>query len=400
MRRYSSLLLGLMLAGCAEQSTAPSPSGAVAPTARTASSSGIWSTELTGVTGPGAQYAIYVPTNWNGDVVYYAHGIVDAAYPVSLPTGDGFPALRDALGTRGYAVAYSSFTENGWAVKDGAATTHELRSIFMRDVAKPKRSYLMGTSMGGLIAESLSEKYGNQYDGTLAMCAPLGGAVAEINYLANVRVLFDLLYPGVVPGDVITVPQGLDLNTQVLGPAQYAIIANPTGLGIIARMKQTPVPGTNGVELVTSLLYALGYNVRGVNDFLARTHGHNIFDNSQTVYEAAAPGLLPPQLLAFINANVGRYTADPSAINYLEHYFAPSGVVTTPTVTLHTTQDPLVPFFHEGMFAQSTAAAGASSNVLQRSVNRYGHCAFTTEEMTSAFDALAGWVTTGVKPGA
>jgi hypothetical protein len=59
-----------------------------------------------------------------------------------------------------------------------------------------------------------------------------------------------------------------------------------------------------------------------------------------------------------------------------------------------------VPFFHEAKYAQAVAAAGSSSQVLQRSVSRYGHCAFSTSEMTDAFDALAGWVTTGVKPGA
>jgi pimeloyl-ACP methyl ester carboxylesterase len=401
MHRYLPLVLaGVLAAGCAEQSTAPRSARIAAATGATSSASSVWATQLTGETGPGAQYAIFVPTSWNGDVVYYAHGIVDAALPVALPTGDGFPALRDALGARGYAVAYSSFSENGWAVKDGAASTHALRAIFTRDVAKPNRSYVVGTSLGGLVAANLAEKHGSQYDGTLAMCAPLGGAIEEINYLANVRVLFDFLYPGVVPGDVIHVPSPLDLNTQVLGPAQFAVMSNPTGLGIIARIKQTPLAGTSGPELATSLLYALAYNVRGIDDLLARTHGHSMFDNSATQYEAAFPGLLPAPLLAAINGGVGRFTATPDALNYLEHYYTPDAAVTAPMVTLHTTQDPLVPFFHEAKYAQAVAAAGSSSQVLQRSVSRYGHCAFTTSEMTDAFDALAGWVTTGVKPGA
>ncbi len=401
MRRFALLLLGLVVSACAEQTTSPR-SAAITPAAATniSSTSTLWAAQLTGTTGPGAQYAIFVPTNWNGDVVYYAHGIVDAALPVALPTGDGFPALRDALGARGYAVAYSSFSENGWAVKDGATSTHELRAIFTRSVGKAGRSYLVGTSLGGLVVEQLAEKFGEQYDGTLAMCAPLGGAVAEIDYLANVRVLFDLMYPGVVPGDVLHIPAGLDLNTQVLGPAQFAIIGNPTGAGIIARIKQTPLAGTSGPEIVTSLLYALAYNVRGIDDLYARTHDHPMFDNSAAVYEAAAPGLLPPSVLTMINAGAGRFTATPDAINYLEHYYTPGGAVKAPLLTLHTTQDPLVPYFHEARFGQAVSAAGATSSVLQRAVNRYGHCAFTTSEMTDAFDALAGWVATGVKPGA
>ena len=403
MRRSLAFLLGIIVVGCAEQSpTAPAaraPLAAIARNADLTSTSTVWERQITGESGPGAFYAFYVPVDWNGDVVYYAHGIVPAAMPLALPTGDGFPAVRDALGQRGYAVAYSSWSENGWAVKDGAKSTYDLRTKFAHEVGTPKRSYLVGTSLGGLAVQRIAEQHGDQYDGTLAMCAPLGGAVSEINYIGNVRVLFDLFYPGVIPGDVLNVPPGLDLPTQVIGPVQAAVIANPTGLGIIARMKQTPLAGDNGAELLTSLIYAISYDVGGIDDFLGRTHGHSMFDNSQTVYEAIFPGLLPASLLAYVNGpnGAGRFTATPDAINYLEQYYVPSGTLRNPTITLHTTKDPLVPYFHEGQFAQIVGAAGAG-NLLQRSVPAFGHCNFTTTQMTDAFDALAGWVSTGIKP--
>ena len=405
MRRHIALLLGLAVAACADQAPT-SPSASPAPSivvpqalrANLSSSSSVWSRQITGETGPGALYAFFVPNNWNGNVVYYAHGIVDAALPISLPTGDGFPDVRDALGALGYAVAYSSFSENGWAVKDGAESTHQLRGLFSAKVGKPTRSFLMGTSMGGLVAQNLAEKYPKQYDGTLAMCAPLGGAIEEVNYIANVRVLFDVMYPGVLPGDVLHVPAGIDLNTQVLGPALGAVMANPTGLGVIARIRQTPLAGNDGTELVTSLLYALAYDVRGIDDFLGRTHGHSMFDNSSTTYVAAAPGLLPDYLLAFVNASAGRFTATSDAINYLDRYYVPSGALGTPTITMHTTRDPLVPFFHEAEFAQLVSQRQDSARLLQRSVDGYGHCAFSTAQMVDAFQALSGWVQTGQKP--
>ncbi len=405
MRRPLSLLLALSIVACSERSpTAPAasiPSSIIAPAslrANLSSSSSMWSRQLTGQTGNGATYAFFVPINWNGDVVYYAHGIVDAAMPVSLPTGDGFPDLRDALGGLGYAVAYSSFSENGWAVKDGVESTHQLRGLFNAQVGKPAHSFIAGTSIGGLVAQSLAERFKKEYDGTLAMCAPLGGAAEEVNYIANVRVLFDAMYPGVLPGDVLHVPAGLDLNTQVFGPAQYAVISNPTGLGVIARVRQTPLAGNDGTELVTSLLYALAYDVRGIDDFLGRTHGHSMFDNSSTAYAAAAPGLLPDAVLVGLNAAAGRFTATRDALNYLDRYYKPDGALEAPTVTIHTTRDPLVPFFHEAEFAQAVAGRNGSSRLLQRSVNRFGHCAFTTNEMVDAFQAVAGWAATGQKP--
>ena len=406
MRRPIALLLAFALASCSEQTaTEPAPSGyrpgVMAPSvlaADLASTSPVWARQITGQTGPGALYAFFVPGNWNGDVVYYAHGIVDAALPVSLPAGDGFPDVRDALGALGYAVAYSSFSENGWAVKDGAASTHQLRGLFTAAVGKPNRSYLVGTSMGGLVAQALAERHGKEYDGTLAMCAPLGGAAEEVNYIANVRVLFDALYPGVLPGDVLHVPAGLDVNSQVFGPVIAAVTANPTGLGIIARIRQTPLAGPSGTELLTSLLYALAYDVRGIDDFLGRTHGHSMFDNWNTTYVAAYPGLLDAATLEAVNGAAGRFTATPDAMAYLDRYYVPSGALGVPTITLHTTRDPLVPAFHEVEFGQAVAGQGSASRLLQRSVERYGHCTFTTGEMVDAFQALAGWVSTGQKP--
>src|SRR5205085_2467058 len=99
--------------GCAEKPSPTAPAGSFA----TRNTSPTWAIARTGTTGPGSEYAIYVPVQWNGDVVFYAHGIVDAAAPVTLPSSS-IDELRDSLGVMGFAVAYSSYSENGWAVKD------------------------------------------------------------------------------------------------------------------------------------------------------------------------------------------------------------------------------------------------------------------------------------------
>jgi hypothetical protein len=49
----------------------------------------------------GARYALFVPTDWNGDLVLYAHGFRDAATPVDLRDQDGFYAVRDRLLAQG-----------------------------------------------------------------------------------------------------------------------------------------------------------------------------------------------------------------------------------------------------------------------------------------------------------
>jgi pimeloyl-ACP methyl ester carboxylesterase len=388
-----SLVAALSLVACGDPPTAPAARTApLSISADAAAAPFVWSSVVTGETGPGAQYALYMPPGWNGDVVYYAHGIVDPALDPSLPTSNGIEAVRDALGAQGYAVAYSSFSETGWAVKDGAQRTHQLRGIFTSNFGKAERSYLMGHSLGGLIVQDLAEQHGSQYDGVLAMCAPLGGAVSEINYLGDVRVLFDYFYPGVVPGDVVNIPAGTNLNA-VLGAAQTAIRLNPgPAVGIMPRI--LPIPGNSPTEIITSILTAIGYDIREAGDATDRAHGHVFFDNSTRTYS----GPLPPSLLAAINAGVKRYTATPDAVNYFEKYYTPSGALTIPTVTLHTTRDPVVPIFHESLFASAVSASDKLSLLLPRTVDRYGHCSFTTEEMLSAFQALSSWVETGTKP--
>jgi pimeloyl-ACP methyl ester carboxylesterase len=397
-----SLVAALSLVACADPATAP-----VAPSlsAVTSDAAGIWRPVVTGETGPGSTYAFYVPNDWNGSVVYYAHGIRLPSDPVDLNVGDGFEGFRDALGARHYAVALSSFDENGFAVKDGAQRTHQLRGLFASKFGKPVRSYLAGMSLGGLMVESIAEQHGDQYDGTLAMCSPLGGSVSEINYLADVRVLFDWFYPGAVPGDVMHVPAGTNPDAAV-GAAVGAIMANPNGLGAMLRIEQTPIEGSNPSEWVTSVAYAIKYNILALDDVLSHTHGHPFYDNSTTVY---ASSLLPQSLMYAVNGQVpnvpgvGRFTATPDAIAYLDSYYKPTGALTIPTLTLHTAADPFVPRRkHQAEFLAAVTSAGANNLLVQRTVpgDHFGHCTFKADELTSAFDALTNWVENGVKPAA
>jgi hypothetical protein len=402
MSRHAAVALAaaLSIAACADQTQPTAPdaltnAAGTGPARTIAAPSDIWRPVVTGETGPGAEYAFYVPKEWNGDVVYYVHGIRLPSDPVNLEVGNGFDAFREALGARHYAVAWSSFSENGFAVKDGAQRTHQLRGLFTSQFGKPGRSYLAGTSLGGLIAQGIAEQHGSQYDGTLAMCAPLGGSLSEINYLADVRNTFDFYYPNVVPGNVMFVPEGTNVAAAV-GAAQQAVIADRfQKLGLMRRIDQTPMEGPFPIGWLTSLSYAIQYDILALDNLVDHTHGHPFYDNQLTTYTIGG------QPLADLNAGVGRYSATPDALAYLDKYYQPSGALTMPTIDLHTNEDPFVPTKkHETEFRTAVDAAGALSLLLQRNVpgTAFGHCTFSTAEMTAAFDDLAKWVETGAKP--
>ena len=84
---------------------------------------------------------------------------------------------------------------NGWAVGDGARRTRELVDIFAARFGRPTRTYVVGASMGGLIAIKLAETDPDDFAGTLAICAVAGGTRRHFDYAAHVRTLFDFFYP-------------------------------------------------------------------------------------------------------------------------------------------------------------------------------------------------------------
>jgi pimeloyl-ACP methyl ester carboxylesterase len=346
---------------------------------------------IEGATAGGALYALAVPETWNGDLVVYGHGIVDPAAPVALPsTQDHFLVLRDALLQRGFAVAYSSYSENGYALKDAVQRLHELSGLFTARFGPPARVYLVGHSLGGAAVQMLAEQYATQYHGVLSVCGLLGGAPSELQYIGNARVLFDYYFPGVLPGNIVIVPQ--DVNFTAGNPefdgaltallTGFAAAGSPTVQFAVA----AGLPFANGLELVQAAMTALGFQLRYTNDLLRLTHGHPFFDNTATVYPGAA------------NSGVARFVASPDALNYFEHYFTPTGDLTIPMLTLHTTRDPAVPLFHEAEYAALVAQHGANSFLTQRTVNAFGHCAVTDAQVLSAFDALIAWTETGVHP--
>jgi len=345
-----------------------------------------------GSTGPGSLYRFVVPENWNGTLLVYAHGYVAPDQPVALPSeADLFTGL---LAPQGFAVAFSSFSENGWDVKDGAQRTHQLLGLFTSKFARPSHVYIGGASMGGLIAIKLTETFPTVYRAALAACAVAGGARQLADYHGHVRALFDVLYPGVLPGDAAHLPPGTDITTAIVLPAVTAMTADPASALTLAAIDQTPIPFASGDELVESIVTALVGNAGDLTDELL-TKGKPYFDNESTVYSSAS---LPAPVLQAINAAVGRFDASPSALAALDHDYAPSGDLRIPMLMLSNQRDPVVPGFNQSSYLAAVTDKGAVDLLVQRQVPAYGHCVFTPGEIGAAFSDLVAWAEYGIKP--
>ena len=385
-----------LLAACAD---ATGPVGARdihPPVAPLPSGDFVWDAEITGSTGPGALYGLYKPPDWNRKVVYIGHGFIDAAQPVALPVGDSIPFVRDQLGALGYAVAYTSFSENGYAFADGVRRLRQLRGLVASNFGPATKHYLLGYSLGAQVAQALAENNPDEYNGALLACGVVGGTTFHFSYLGDIRNLFDFFYPNVLPGGVDWMPPGINPYTVIPPLVIAAVSANPTGLGVIMQLRQTPLPGSNMNEIVKSLITALVWHARGVDDLLNRVHGNLPYDNVQTIYSSANPALAG--VLAGVNATIARYDATDDAVAWALRNYEPSGAIRFPVVTLHTTMDESVPFGHEARYAGIVNTAGSSNWLVQRSINRYGHCRFNVAEVVATFGDLANWVENGVKP--
>lgn len=349
-----------------------------------AAASGV--TEVSGVTAAGAQYLFQVPDGdaWNGRVVFYSHGY---QLPSSFPEPFVFPQpFLDGLVDLGFAVAQSSYSSTGWATKQGIAQTHQLRGLFTSEFGQPLESYLLGRSMGGQIVLALAEKYPKQYAAAMPICGVVGGTHLTIDQIGGMRAAFDVYYPGVLPGNTLSVPSGLTFD-DAAAAVQAAVLADPAPALQIGALAELDINAADFFELFLNILIRVGVQVDGTNDLLSRSQGHNPFDNLATTYSDPV-----------FDASVERFTSTPDAERYYDRYYEPEGTFEVPVLSLHTTRDPLVPVEHEDRLAASAAAAGNSDLLVQRTVDRFGHCTFTDEEVIQSFLDLVEWAEGGAKP--
>ncbi len=378
-----------LVAGCGERDSA-----SVIPTEPNAAVITPLATDqvVDGSTGPGSIYRMVRPANWNGTLLVYAHGSVDAGTPVSLPSyGD---LLVDALAPEGVAVAFSSFSETGWNIADGARRTHQLTGLFTSKFGRPTTTIVAGKSMGGLIAIKLAEDYPTQYAGSLPICSVAGGTRRQADYDANVWTLFEYYYPGVLPGNAAFLPPDVDWFEDIYVPAYLAMWENPGPVSKIIAIDQAPVPGTTLDQQMEGIAYALGLNQFFLGSLEPK--GEPYFDNRLTTYTGAT---LPASELLAVNAGVRRYSASRNVINAMEHNYNPTGRLKRPMLMLSGSFDPNVPAFNQVAYLAAATKAGTTPFLVQRTLQSDYHCYYDPfSDVVLAFHDLLTWSQSGVKP--
>jgi pimeloyl-ACP methyl ester carboxylesterase len=337
-----------------------------------------------GVQASGSIYRICMPDAfYNGRLVIWAHGFQDAGTPVSIPEDQlcfADVCLPDLLTSLGFAFATNSYSKTGLAVRQGMDDIRDLVDIFTAQKGAPEKVYLTGASEGGIITALLAEQYPDVFAAGVAACGPIGSFRYQIDYFGDARVTFEAFWPGLIPGDPLHPTQDLidmwsDYYENVVKPAVFAEPAKLAQWAAVARLPFDPDDYDNTIE--QSVRDVLRYSVVNLNDAVS-TIGAFPFGNIHRVYS----GSFNDELL---NQIVTRVPPERAALLEMRLQYNTSGALLIPLVTLHTSRDQQVPFKHEKMYLKRVSQAGARAQHELFAYDRYGHCAFTSDEALGAF---------------
>src|SRR5688500_3231433 len=338
-------------------------------------------------------YQIEMPDKWNGELVLYAHGFAGFGTEVAVQTPPA--ALRQYMVSNGFAWAASSYAENGYVPGIGADDTLALKDEFERKFGETKKTYLAGASMGGNVVALALEHHADEYDGALAICGALGG-IEQIDYLVSWVALAEytsgLNFPIGEPGATLG-----NLFLSEL-PRELGSVANPTPKG--QRFASAVMHLTGGPRPFFKEGLAEQYTVNfglALLDPERKGLVNRASTNDGDIYHID-PGLGVSD--EQINSGIKRYQSDPAARDGEAHpdLVPTTGKISDPLLTLHNAGDLFVPISQEQYYWKQVEEAGKGDLLVQRAIRAGGHCKFSSQELTAAFDDLVAWVRDGKKP--
>ena len=340
----------------------------------------------------GGGYQIEVPDDWNGDVVYFAHGF--KGNPPELSVGP--PVIREHLIENGYAWAASSFSKNGYEPGVGARDTVALQNVVREEMGEPEREYIYGQSMGGNVATVALEQYPDAFDGAVTECGVLSGNDIFDYFLSwgTLAAYFSgvPLYDATVDAEEI----GSLLAGQVV-PA----LGSPNEPTAAGEMFTNAVLNlTGGPRPYFAPGFAANYNFNFailVNAVANPNRANASAQNANTEY-AIDDGFAVNSVQ--LNREIARIEPNWEAVEPEENpeFADMTGEIAVPLLAIHNTGDLFVPISVSQSYRRAVDDAGNGDLLVQRAIRRSGHCSFTQEERVAAFDDLVTWVENGTKP--
>lgn len=352
-------------------------------------------TVLDGATDGGALVRIQVPDVWNGSLVIYNHGFDLGAIVPSTPS---LGPLAGLMLSEGYAVAASSYQQNGWALYKTKNDLQNLVALFKANFGTPTEVLVHGFSLGGIVTAQAIEKanLGNVV-GAYPACGAMAGSRSWDGAI-DLRLVYDVICGGVagaaIPGGGTGLPARFTEypfgNAQLGGALQacFGLFAPPAfrtpsqTARLALFLDETDLP-ENFVAT------DMGFAVLALSDLIfdpAKLDGKQGMGNIGVTYDNAS-----------IDASIQRVAAHPGAKNRHEKNYTPAGKIgDVKVVSVHTDGDGLVIIEQEQPYVDSVNPANITLAVVNEAGNT--HCGFGAGELSAGWEALRGWVAGGPQP--
>jgi len=404
-----------------------------------------------------APYEILVPANWAATdytLISYQHGYFpdEPGNVLPFPPLETYFASADncqgsatpypcvtALTDLGYAVIGSSYSLNGWAVKQGFADTQALLALFKAQVGHPKRTIAAADSMGSLITLKLLEERPSLADGAIVV-GDIGGGTSRLADFGLAEILaWDVAFRDQDGGWDESWGRFADPAPGLLScsnvpctpydPASkfFAEMADPGNFGrfefirLVVGLKNpyfTEATWADPNQFWFNFMPAF-FATEGFSNIKQRIeedtgidscgriaqnldHHYTLSDDDRN-YLASLPPAAGPLGFAdterFLDEmNERRYPRDPRAAEYLEAYFDPTGEIEKPVITMKDIGDPYLPPPSDFYFHEAVAQAGNERFLLQLFRAEFNHSGFTVPQFIEAVAAMRHWIDTGEKP--
>lgn len=317
-----------------------------------------------------APYRIGIPADWNGDLVVLLHGYEPKGSSRQLPwpQNEATPLFL----AKGYAVAESGYSSQGWSVADAVPDTERLRAYFADKYRNPRHAYLVGFSMGGLAALRSAEQYGKSYDGALSLCGVnMPAKTVFQDALLTPLVAFDYFFPGTMglaAGGLADPDSPAMLDT---GAIESQLQKNEPIAALLSKRLDIPRPGLAGALMLHNLV---------LREAISRAGGFPV-DNRAVAYSGFGDD-------AAFNRGVRRYAGDPRAIALIDASAELTGNIRAPVVLQPSALDPTVPARFNDFYPGLVRSRGTPQALLELPAVGEGHCGFTNEQIVGAFDRL------------
>lgn len=396
---FTGLVIAVLLfAGCSELPTSPSedPKSTLNKPVITFSNGISTGSYINKINGVEALFKITIPPNWNEDVVFYAHGFIPPQEDLRIQDDpiEGVP-VSQIVNSMGYGFATTSYATNGIVPPEvGITDLDSVVQILYRlvDLYLPENSinniYLVGASEGGWLTALAIERRPDLFSGGLSLCGPVGDFQKQLNYFGDFRVVFDYFFAKKIKNWPIwtqntpEIPQNIIDNwITVYRPAiEQAVVKFPFLTKQLLQVTKVPIEYSDPLApiAVTSILR---YNITTINDIL-----ENKFDGLP--YRNIGKWYFGSRNDFRLNRKIERFSGNYSALKEVKNQYQTSGDLSIPIVTIHTSKDEIVPYWHEPLYRKKVFLNGSSLYHTNFPVFRSGHCNFNQEEVLTAFQWL------------